>query len=85
MPKLTHFDETGSAHMVDVSSKKVTEREATAVGLIKVNSVAMNLVKEGTSKKGDVLGVARLAGIMGAKNTSGLIPLCENTLLHPLV
>ena len=79
MPKLTHFDETGSAHMVDVSSKKVTEREATAVGLIKINSVAMNLVKEGTSKKGDVLGVARLAGIMGAKNTSGLIPLC-----HPI-
>ncbi|MEE2774172.1 MAG: cyclic pyranopterin monophosphate synthase MoaC [Pseudomonadota bacterium] len=77
MAKLTHFDQTGSAHMVDVSSKGVTKRTAIAVGKIKVNKIAIDLLKKGTSKKGDVLGVARLAGIMGAKSTSRLIPLCH--------
>jgi len=77
--KLTHFDDAGQAHMVDVSQKDVTDRTAVAEGLVIMQSETLALVREGTAKKGDVLGVARLAGIMGAKKTAELIPLC-----HPL-
>lgn len=76
---LTHFDAAGEAHMVDVSAKPVTDREATAEALVLMTPETLALVEAGTAKKGDVLGVARLAGIMGAKKTSELIPLC-----HPL-
>ena len=76
---LTHFDAEGNAVMVDVSEKPVTAREATAHGIITMNEEAFTAVKNGTVKKGDVLGVARVAGIMATKRTSELIPLC-----HPL-
>ena len=77
--QLTHFDASGSAVMVDVSGKAVTAREATAHGCITMNEAAFSAVESGTVKKGDVLGVARIAGIMATKRTSELIPLC-----HPL-
>lgn len=73
----THFDENGNAVMVDVGAKKETEREAVACGSIRMNEECFQKVMEGTMKKGDVLGVARIAGIMGAKKTSDLIPLCH--------
>ena len=76
---LTHFDGKGDAHMVDVSDKAVTDRIATATGWISMARETFELVSEGRAKKGDVLSVARLAGIMGAKKTPDLIPLC-----HPL-
>jgi cyclic pyranopterin monophosphate synthase len=76
---LTHFDEKGDAHMVDVSGKAVTDRVAVAEGRVVMAAETLALVTEGRAKKGDVLGVARLAGIMGAKKTADLIPLC-----HPL-
>ena len=76
---LTHFDDQGLAHMVDVSDKDFTSRVAVATGAVRMTPETLALVKDGTAKKGDVLGVARLAGIMGAKKTSDLIPLC-----HPL-
>ncbi|GHE87217.1 cyclic pyranopterin monophosphate synthase accessory protein [Aliiroseovarius zhejiangensis] len=76
---LTHFDADGQAHMVDVSDKAVTDRIALAEGFVKMTPETLALVMSGSAKKGDVLGVARLAGIMGAKRTSDLIPLC-----HPL-
>lgn len=76
---LTHFDSKGDAHMVDVSDKAVTSRVATAEGQIKMAQETYDIIGEGRAKKGDVLGVARLAGIMGAKKTPDLIPLC-----HPL-
>lgn len=76
---LTHFDEEGRAHMVDVSGKPVTDRTAIAEGRVIMSAETLALVTEGRAKKGDVLGVARLAGIMGAKRTADLIPLC-----HPL-
>ncbi len=79
MPKLTHFDESGAAHMVDVSDKDITSRIAVARGRITMQPATLAMITAGTAKKGDVLGVARLAGIMGAKKTSELIPLC-----HPL-
>ncbi len=79
MAGLTHFDESGQAHMVDVSGKPVTARIATAEGWIKMAPQTLDIINEGRAEKGDVLGVARLAGIMGAKRTSDLIPLC-----HPL-
>lgn len=79
MAELTHFDQTGHAHMVDVSDKQVTSRVATAEGFVKMRTDTLDLIMEGRAKKGDVLAVARLAGIMGAKKTSDLIPLC-----HPL-
>ena len=78
-PALNHFDEKGQAHMVDVSSKTETLRIATATGRIKVSPPVYDAIEGGTAQKGDVLGVARLAGIMAAKKTSDLIPLC-----HPL-
>jgi len=76
---LTHFDSKGDAHMVDVSDKAVTSRIATAQAHIRMAQATYDIISEGRAKKGDVLGVARLAGIMGAKKTSELIPLC-----HPL-
>ena len=79
MSDLTHFDEKGAAHMVDVSAKDITHRVAVARGKISMQPETLALVAEGRAKKGDVLGVARLAGIMGAKKTHDLIPLC-----HPL-
>jgi len=79
MPKLSHFNADGQAHMVDVSDKPVTDRIATAQSWIKMTPQTLDLIQQGTAKKGDVLGIARLAGIMAAKKTSDLIPLC-----HPL-
>ena len=73
----THFDEKGKAIMVDVTEKQDTVREATATGKITVNEEVFRAVKEGTAGKGDVLGVATTAGIMGAKRTSDLIPMCH--------
>ena len=77
--KLTHFDEKGNAVMVDVSGKNITSRTAVASGKIRVNAAVMEAVLAGTVAKGDVLGVARVAGIMAVKRTSDLIPMC-----HPL-
>ena len=74
---LTHFDENGKALMVDVSGKNDTEREATAAGKITVNQAVYHAIESGTVGKGDVLGVATTAGIMGAKRTSELIPMCH--------
>lgn len=79
MSGLTHFDAGGAAHMVDVSEKPVTHRVAQAEGYIKMNPQTLTIIEEGSAKKGDVTGIARLAGIMGAKRTADLIPLC-----HPL-
>ena len=75
----THFDASGNAVMVDVSAKPVTDRTATARARVVMDPDTLAMIEAGTAKKGDVLGVARLAGIMAAKRTSGLIPLC-----HPL-
>ncbi len=79
MTKLTHIDDRGDARMVDVSEKAETLRVATAVGRVAMQPATIALIEQGGVKKGDVLSVARLAGIMGAKRTSDLIPLC-----HPL-
>ena len=76
---LTHFDGKGDAHMVDVSDKAVTDRIAQASAWIKMKPETFDIITQGRAKKGDVLGVARLAGIMAAKRTADLIPLC-----HPL-
>ena len=73
----THFDENGKAVMVDVTAKSETEREATATGRIVVNREVFQAIKAGTAAKGDVIGVAATAGIMGAKRTSDLIPMCH--------
>ena len=79
MSGLSHFDDEGQAHMVDVSAKPVTDRIAVARGQVVMSAATLALITEGRAKKGDVLGVARLAGIMAAKKTADLIPLC-----HPL-
>ena len=79
MSGLTHFNAQGEAHMVDVSDKAVTSRIATAAGWVRMQPETYAIISEGRAKKGDVLGIARLAGIMGAKKTPDLIPLC-----HPL-
>ena len=79
MPKLSHFNDQGQAHMVDVSAKDITSRVAMAKGRITMKPETLAIIMDGSAKKGDVLGVARLAGIMAAKKTSELIPLC-----HPL-
>lgn len=79
MTPLSHFDGQGNAHMVDVSDKAVTNRVATATGCVRMAADTLALVITGLAKKGDVLAVARLAGIMAAKRTADLIPLC-----HPL-
>src|SRR6476660_4035276 len=78
-PTLTHIDATGEARMVDVSTKSATERTAVAEGRIVMSKATLELIVSGNAKKGDVLGAARLAGILAAKRTSDLIPLC-----HPL-
>lgn len=79
MTKLTHLDDAGKVHMVDVGAKPDTERVAVARGEIHMKKATFDLIAEGAMKKGDVLTVAQIAGINGAKQTSGLIPLC-----HPL-
>jgi cyclic pyranopterin phosphate synthase len=79
MSKLTHLDEAGHAHMVDVSGKSDTDRMATATAIVQLTPAAMAILLEGNLKKGDALAVARIAGIMAAKKTAELIPLC-----HPL-
>src|ERR1700730_16537726 len=76
---LTHIDRGGAARMVDVSEKPATERVAIAAGFVRMSAATLDLVLSGNAKKGDVLGAARIAGIMAAKKTSELIPLC-----HPL-
>ena len=77
MGEFTHFDSSGSAVMVDVSDKEITERTAVAKGRIRVSEEVFRKIREGTMKKGDVLGIARTAGIMAAKRTFELIPLCH--------
>jgi cyclic pyranopterin monophosphate synthase len=79
MSELTHFDAQGQAHMVDVGGKTATRRVAVASGRIEMLAATLAIIEAGTAKKGDVLGIARIAGIQGAKKTSELIPLC-----HPL-
>ena len=79
-PGLTHIDASGEAHMVDVSDKAETVRIATAEGHVKMAAETLALIREGNAKKGDVIGTARVAGIMAAKRTADLIPLC-----HPLM
>jgi cyclic pyranopterin monophosphate synthase len=79
MPELTHFDAAGQAHMVDVGGKQETKRIALARGSIRMLPETLALIRGGNAKKGDVLGVARIAAIQGAKRTADLIPLC-----HPL-
>ena len=76
---LTHFDSQGQAHMVDVAAKDVTHRVARASGVIRMRPATLALIKSGHAKKGDVLGIARIAAIQGAKRTADLVPLC-----HPL-
>ncbi len=80
MTKLTHLDDNGAAHMVDVSAKPETVREAVAEGRISMTTDALTAIRDGSAKKGDVLATARIAGIMAAKKTAELIPLC-----HPLM
>ncbi|MGE4372879.1 MAG: cyclic pyranopterin monophosphate synthase MoaC [Xanthobacter sp.] len=80
MAQLTHLDAQGAAHMVDVSAKAITSREAVAEGHVVMALDTLNMIRSGNAKKGDVLGVARIAGIMAAKRTHELIPLC-----HPLM
>jgi cyclic pyranopterin phosphate synthase len=77
--QLTHFDATGQAHMVDVGAKSETHRIAVAAGTIRMKPETLALIVSGNARKGDVLGIARIAAIMGAKRTSDLVPLC-----HPL-
>ena len=79
MSKLSHLDESGAAHMVDVGGKPATARRAVASGRITMSAMALAAIREGNAPKGDVLGTARIAGIMAAKRTGELIPLC-----HPL-
>lgn len=79
-PKLTHIGAAGEAHMVDVSDKAETVRVATAEGFVKMAPATLALIRDGNAKKGDVIATARLAGIMAAKQTANLIPLC-----HPLM
>lgn len=80
MNKLTHFNKEGAAHMVDVANKDITHRRAIAQGTIAMQASTLKLISDGGHKKGDVPGIARLAGIMAAKKTADLIPLC-----HPLM
>lgn len=77
--KLSHFDQSGQAHMVDVGNKAITKRVALACGIIKMLPSTLQLIKNGDAKKGDVLGIARIAAIQGSKRTADLIPLC-----HPI-
>ncbi len=81
MSRLSHLDETGAAHMVDVGDKPLTKREAVATGHVRMAHETLAIIRNGDAKKGDVLGTARLAGIMAAKRTHELIPLCHPLLL----
>ena len=81
MAKLSHLDERGQAHMVDVSGKDVTSRSATARGRVTAEAATLALISSGSAKKGDVLATARIAGIMAAKKTSDLIPLCHPVMI----
>ncbi len=81
MTQLTHFNQAGEAHMVDVGAKTTTDRVALAEGLITMQPQTLELIMAGGHKKGDVLGIARIAGIMAAKKTSDLIPLCHPIML----
>jgi len=85
MSQFTHFDTTGNAIMIDVSQKQDSHRVAVAKGLIKMSKEAFDACKLGTGKKGDVLSVARLAGIMATKQTSNLIPLCHNIAIEKAI
>ena len=78
--ELTHFNEQGRGRMVDITEKEVTFRQATAQGKMRMQAKTMQMIKEGSIKKGDVLGVAQVAGVLGAKQTPSLIPMC-----HPLL
>jgi cyclic pyranopterin phosphate synthase len=80
-PALTHFDGQGQAHMVDVAGKAATHRVALAQGRIVMNPATLSIILEGSAKKGDVLGIARIAGIMATKKTSDLVPLCHSLAL----
>jgi len=80
MSKLTHFNQDGNAHMVDVAAKDISHRRAIVYGQIQMQASTLQMIQAGEHKKGDVLGIARIAGIMAAKKTSDLIPLC-----HPLM
>ena len=80
--RLTHLNERGEANMVDVSSREVTTRSATASGKVKLSSEVLNAIANNQTPKGDVLATARIAGIMGAKKTSELIPLCHPIAIH---
>jgi cyclic pyranopterin phosphate synthase len=84
MSGLSHLDASGAANMVDVSDKAVTERVATAEGRVVMQPETLRIIREGDAKKGDVLGTARLAGIMAAKRTHELIPLCHPLLLSKI-
>jgi cyclic pyranopterin monophosphate synthase len=84
MTRLSHLDTTGAANMVDVSGKEVTERVARAEGRVVMQPETLRIIREGDAKKGDVLGTARLAGIMAAKRTHELIPLCHPLLLSKI-
>ena len=75
--RLTHVTDTGAAHMVDIADKPVTSRRAEARGIVRMKSETLELIKQNAARKGDVLAVARVAGILGAKRTSELIPLCH--------
>jgi cyclic pyranopterin phosphate synthase len=83
-PKLSHLGRSGAARMVDVSEKAVTERVAVAEGQVRMTQATLDIVRKGDSKKGDVLGAARIAGIMAAKRTHELIPLCHPLLLSKI-
>ena len=80
-PRLTHLDETGAAHMVDVSEKDVTTRTAIAEGTVTMQAATLELIRTGSAAKGDVVATARIAGIMAAKKTHELIPLCHPIML----
>ena len=82
MTQLTHLDETGAAHMVDVTGKDVTTRVAVATGRLRMSNEALNAIRSQSAAKGDAVAVARVAGIMAAKRTSDLIPLCHPLPIH---
>ena len=84
MSKLTHFNQAGEAHMVDVGAKDATARRAVAAGRIVMQAETLALIEQGGHKKGDVLGVARIAGIMATKRTADLVPMCHPLALTPV-
>jgi cyclic pyranopterin phosphate synthase len=84
-PKLSHLDESGTARMVDVGNKPVTERVAIAKGEVRMRTETLELIQQGSLKKGDVLSVAQLAGVMAAKRTADLIPLCHTLPLNQIL